>query len=256
LTANKDDILYFATSTNKGNEKDIASIEEYNKTVSNLKKQIADSRKEVIFGSEGYESYDTDRTKELEKELASYKAINKTIAIQAALFEEADASRKKWFGDLADYFKKGTEYQQYRSQGSKLESGVAKLNTTNEIVYNEGSIAKLNVELAKLKKQYEEAAEDGTRKGFAEAIKKIEERIVRLNLSYKYDNSVMPKMAGIPNLKNTKLPDKIESNKLEPVFTEESVEINNDYYDSLNAISGVMGSITNLTNDGAAAWLS
>lgn len=49
----------------------------------------------------------------------------------------------------------------------------------------------------------------------------------------------------------------IESGKIKinPIDTS-SIDTNYDYLDSLNAIASVMGSITNLTNEGAAGWIA
>ena len=42
---------------------------------------------------------------------------------------------------------------------------------------------------------------------------------------------------------------------IEPISTD-SIQANYDYADSLGAIASIMGSVTNMTNEGAAAWLS
>lgn len=56
---------------------------------------------------------------------------------------------------------------------------------------------------------------------------------------------------------NQRVKDDIESGKLKinPIDTD-TINSNYDYADSLNSIATVMGSITNLTSDGAAAWLA
>lgn len=56
---------------------------------------------------------------------------------------------------------------------------------------------------------------------------------------------------------NKMVRDDIESGKIKvsPINTD-SIKNNYDYADSLNTIATVMGSITNLTNEGAAGWLA
>lgn len=56
---------------------------------------------------------------------------------------------------------------------------------------------------------------------------------------------------------NKMVRDDIESGKIKvsPIDTD-SIKNNYDYADSLNTIATVMGSITNLTNEGAASWLA
>ena len=39
-------------------------------------------------------------------------------------------------------------------------------------------------------------------------------------------------------------------------ITNKNIKLNNEYAQSLGAIASIMGSVTNMTNEGAAAWLS
>lgn len=48
----------------------------------------------------------------------------------------------------------------------------------------------------------------------------------------------------------------IANKKLKSTISKKDVKINNDYADSLYAISSMMGSVTNLTNESATAWAS
>lgn len=47
-----------------------------------------------------------------------------------------------------------------------------------------------------------------------------------------------------------------EWTKLGGIFSQDSIKLNNDYAESLGAIASVMGAISNMTNDGASAWLT
>ncbi|WP_321426409.1 hypothetical protein [uncultured Bacteroides sp.] len=65
-------------------------------------------------------------------------------------------------------------------------------------------------------------------------------------------------MAGLGNAaKDTDLSkfSKLPTNYSNPI-TKKSIKMNNEYADSLNAISNTLGAITNMTNEGASAWLS
>ncbi|MBR5842188.1 MAG: hypothetical protein IKY64_06190 [Bacteroidaceae bacterium] len=69
-------------------------------------------------------------------------------------------------------------------------------------------------------------------------------------------------MAQLPTLPTT-LPEipPIQIQGLEDVkFTNPikrtDVKINNDYADSLNAIASIMGSVSSMTEEGAAAWIT
>ena len=44
--------------------------------------------------------------------------------------------------------------------------------------------------------------------------------------------------------------------KFSSPITNKNIKLNNEYAQSLSAIASVMGSVTNMTNEGAAAWLS
>ncbi len=81
------------------------------------------------------------------------------------------------------------------------------------------------------------------------------EKIV-LNITAKYNSREQGdlKPAGIPSVKgfNSRDIGKLTS----PFVTEEDVKVNNDYATSLGAIATVMGSISQMTNEGASAWLT
>ena len=72
-----------------------------------------------------------------------------------------------------------------------------------------------------------------------------------IELDLKYSQPVTAETTANPFDTSFKGLDKIES-----PFKKEDIKTNTDYAQSLSAIASVMGSVTNMTSEGAAAWLS
>lgn len=85
-----------------------------------------------------------------------------------------------------------------------------------------GSIIELENKIAAAEKAYQYAVTDDQRTAIASRIRKLQ----------------------------------ADRTQIKPLVTTADVTNNNDYAESLQAIGAVMGSVTNLTNEGAAAWLS
>ena len=88
------------------------------------------------------------------------------------------------------------------------------------------------------------------------ARQELEQKKIVLNITAKYNSREQGELkpAGIPSVKGF---DSKDIGKLTtPLVTEEDVKVNNDYATSLGAIATVMGSISQMTNEGASAWLT
>ena len=87
-------------------------------------------------------------------------------------------------------------------------------------------------------------------------VQELEQKKIVLNITAKYNSREQGELkpAGIPSVKgfNSRDIGKLTS----PFVTEEDVKVNNDYATSLGAIATVMGSISQMTNEGASAWLT
>lgn len=120
-----------------------------------------------------------------------------------------------------------------------------------EVVPEKGSLDLLNNQLSELKKQYLSVNTDDARKELFKLITEVEKEQINLNIKARYNEEKAPlKKAGIDTKGlNTK------DIKINPI-TKKDVKNTNDYAESLNSISTLMGSITNLTNEGTAAWLT
>lgn len=80
----------------------------------------------------------------------------------------------------------------------------------------------------------------------------LENKIAAAENAYKYATNDKQRNAIAAQLK------KLQADKslIKPLVTNTDVTNNNDYAESLQAIGSVMGSVTNLTKEGSAAWLS
>lgn len=132
LQADEKDILTYATKTNKEDSGLKGIVEDYNKKIAEFDALINANKLTVTgsygtAGNQGSAIYDTAKSKVLEAQKLAYIEENKFAAIQAKLYNEADAGRQHWFAQLADYYKLESGFQQFRAQGSKMEQGVNNL---------------------------------------------------------------------------------------------------------------------------------
>lgn len=124
-------------------------------------------------------------------------------------------------------------------------------STANSIVYGAGSIGYIEENISKLSQMLKSATDDATRIGIQKAINDLNREKQRITLiadlssSLEVSKSIPGTELKLPKIKN-----------IEPIVTQSDIQLNNDFADSLNAIGNVLGVVTNMTNDGAAAWLS
>lgn len=124
-------------------------------------------------------------------------------------------------------------------------------------IINKGSLDEISKQLAEARKKYNSAATDELRLDLFQVVKDLEAKQIHLNFIAEYGDMKKTdlKQAGLGDaLKSTQLPKKIEP--IKTGVTKKSITLNNDYVDSLNAIGSTLGAITNMTNEGASAWLN
>lgn len=99
------------------------------------------------------------------------------------------------------------------------------------------------------------AADEGTRVGFMKAIKEAETELKMMQLRAA-GTSLLP-TGEINKPVGRNIADDVKSGyiNIKPISTD-SIQANYDYADSLGAIASIMGSVTNMTNEGAAGWLA
>ena len=116
----------------------------------------------------------------------------------------------------------------------------------------------MDKQLSDLRKQLFLEINPVSRANIYREITELESKKHIIEFQYKYpnkptDNLTAKDGAGL-NIKPTELPNKLPEYK--PVISKKDVKTNEDYIQSLQAVGSMMGSITNMTSDGAAAWLS
>ena len=196
------------------------------------------------------EKYYQEYTKE---ERAYYDEL---LRLQDAMNEEMFNSFQELFDRINDLNDKAGTWEKDRA-GARDE--IAGIKTTasgkaNEII-PANSILELQKKIEGLKKQYEMAANDGTRAGFMKAIKDYETELKMMQLRAAGTSAIS--VGDLPTSKGRNVTDDLKSGYLDisPIESD-SIQANYDYADSLNVIASVMGSVTNITKEGAAGWLA
>lgn len=119
----------------------------------------------------------------------------------------------------------------------------------------EGSIAYYKEQLGALSKEFELATSDQARAAIQAKIDELKEIVNTLSF---YANNPNPPSVGNgkTSLKQKADPGKGLQVKGIVTYTQEDVETNNDFADSLTAISQIMGNIQGATDDATAAWIN
>lgn len=137
--------------------------------------------------------------------------------------------------------------QDYKDALAEQGKGTTQKATTK---LQEGSIAWINEQISKKQTEFNLALNTNDRIRIQKELDNLinQKRTIELDLQYS-----QPVTTGTRNPFDTSFKglDKIES-----PFKKEDIKTNTDYAQSLAAIASVMGSVTNMTNEGAAAWIS
>lgn len=115
----------------------------------------------------------------------------------------------------------------------------------------EGSIAWINEQISKKQVEFNMALNTNDRIRIQKELDSLTNQKRTIELDLKYSQPVEAGRTSNPFDTSFKGLDKIES-----PFKEDDIKTNTDYAQSLAAIASVMGSVTNMTSEGAAAWLS
>lgn len=119
-----------------------------------------------------------------------------------------------------------------------------------------GSLAELNKQISTKKTELGLAISNEDRIRINQELEALTEKKRVIEFHYKYPNAPtgdLPKGQSLSSV--VSMPD-MKDFKIENPIKKQDIKLNNDYADSLNAIASVMGSVSNMTNEGAAAWLT
>ncbi len=179
------------------------------------------------------------------------------------LIRLADSLNEEVFNSFTDLFDKLNDLNDKAGTWEKDRAGardeIAGIKTSTSVKTSEvipvGTIVELQKKIGSLRKSYESAANEGSRVGFMKAINEAETQLKMMQLRATGTPLLVGGDISKPVGKNVTDDLKSGSIQIKPVSTD-AIELNNDYANSLSNIATVMGSITNITNEGAGAWLS
>lgn len=138
--------------------------------------------------------------------------------------------------------------QDYKDALAEQSKGTSIKATTK---LQEGSIAWINEQISKKQVEFNMALNTNDRIKIQKELDSLTNQKRTIELDFKYNQPVTAESTVNPFDTSFKGLDKIES-----PFKKEDIKTNTDYAQSLAAIASVMGSVTNMTSEGAAAWLS
>lgn len=131
----------------------------------------------------------------------------------------------------------------------------ANLKTTSTVSvkaeFEKGSLAHLEKQINDLKLQFKYATDIKSRNKIQKEIDELTKQKRYIELEYKLSQPLKQSTTSfaveMPDFKNLKIENPIK---------QDDINVNYQYVESLNAIANVMGSVSNMTSEGAAAWLT
>lgn len=225
-------------------------------------REVRDTKNQVMnpnaFKYSGDEWYkiNQDATKKYYQEYTKDQRVyyDELLRLADRMNDETFSSFQGLFDKLNDLNDKAGTWEKDRA-GARDEIAGIKTTASKKEIIPAGSIMEMQKKIADLRKKYENAADEGTRVGFMKAIKEAETELKMMQLRAA-GTSLLP-TGEINKPVGRNIADDVKSGyiNIKPISTD-SIQANYDYADSLGAIASIMGSVTNMTNEGAAAWLS
>lgn len=225
-------------------------------------REVRDTKNQVLnpnaFKYSGDEWYkiNQDATKKYYQEYTKDQRAyyDELLRLADRMNDETFSSFQGLFDKLNDLNDKAGTWEKDRA-GARDEIAGIKTTASKKEIIPAGSIMEMQKKIADLRKKYENAADEGTRVGFMKAIKEAETELKMMQLRAA-GTSLLP-TGEINKPVGRNIADDVKSGyiNIKPISTD-SIRANYDYADSLGAIASIMGSVTNMTNEGAAGWLA
>ena len=225
-------------------------------------REVRDTKNQVLnpnaFKYSGDEWYkiNQDATKKYYQEYTKDQRAyyDELLRLADRMNDETFSSFQGLFDKLNDLNDKASTWEKDRA-GARDEIAGIKTTASKKEIIPAGSIMEMQKKIADLRKKYENAADEGTRVGFMKAIKEAETELKMMQLRAA-GTSLLP-TGEINKPVGRNIADDVKSGyiNIKPISTD-SIQANYDYADSLGAIASIMGSVTNMTNEGAAGWLA
>lgn len=264
------DLKYFVKNTNFSGELTSEASSKYKEYI-RLKNEADilarsaeyDAKQNGYNPSKGVQKEYADKLRVLEL----YRKENEFLIKQGWLAEEGDEGRKSTFETLKQQLQVEEEIYRQQIKADKLRRTVTKGDTDDILLKSSkgsklnkttvnpssGSIAYDQKSLAELKKKFENETNEGVRAGLRKAID-----LAELKLKIKIDGSNLEELKS-NGIKSTgkSIKGDLASGAIKIKGVDPSViESNYSYSDSLNTVATQLNTITNLTGEGAAAWVN
>ena len=238
-----------------------------------------------VKGSDAYKN-------ELESQYATYKKMvgyvkqGKDVAIDGVYYRGAEAVRllnarykdsilyNEMLKDMSkeelqnvvnlamEYHSLSKKIVEYKNKLLELNNPLVNTNngggTTSVKVavtpeFKEGSLGYLEQQIQAKQLEFKYATDITSRNRIKKEIEDLTKEKRYIELEYTMSQPLQPSKTSLASI--VEMPD-FKNFKIESPFKKEDIKINNDFAESLNAVSTVMSSISNATQNGAAAWLT
>lgn len=221
------------------------------------KDALAESQKQNLIIHTMLEKYSDDELKDIAAKIQQYYQLNSALKSTAREYNETANEYNNSMAKMEGF--KSVE----SLEGFKVFTGTTTNKTEVKLpvkpVIPAGSLAELDAQIASVRKELNLAISNEDRIRINAELNALTEQKRVIEFQYKYTNapnvkldderSSLADVARKPEIP-TSLP------KFESPITNKNIKLNNEYAQSLGAIASIMGSVTNMTNEGAAAWLS
>lgn len=221
------------------------------------KDALAESQKQNLIIHTMLEKYNDDELKDIAAKIQQYYQLNSALKSTAREYNETANEYNNSMAKMEGF--KSVE----SLEGFKVFTGTTTNKTEVKLpvkpVIPAGSLAELDAQIASVRKELNLAISNEDRIRINAELNALTEQKRVIEFQYKYPNapnvkldderSSLADVARKPEIP-TSLP------KFESPITNKNIKLNNEYAQSLGAIASIMGSVTNMTNEGAAAWLS
>ena len=219
------------------------------------KDALAESQKQNLIIHTMLEKYNDDELKDIAAKIQQYYQLNSALKSTAREYNET----------ANEYNSSMAKMEGFKPVDS-LEGFKVFTGTTNNVevklpvkpVIPVGSLAELDAQIASLRKELNLAISNEDRIRINAELNALTEQKRVIEFQYKYPNAPIGKLdgkpAGLAGMVKPEIPTSLP--KFSSPITNKNIKLNNEYAQSLGAIASIMGSVINMTNEGAAAWLS
>ncbi|MCD7711238.1 MAG: hypothetical protein LUJ25_00550 [Firmicutes bacterium] len=263
VNVDRETLDYFFKYTNKSDDSVLSEIDKYKKERLAIEKQYTTTT--TVPSTFGATTIST-LSKAGKEALKEYDKQNEFIRTQSVLLEEVDDKRVATLNVLKEQYSMEREIYSLQKRTDETGRSVNKSGSTTikkQEIIPEGSLAELDKKLAEWRKKFNDATTLEARLAADKMVKEISQQKAHLNVEVKYgkasDLKELVNKQKIPTLsvkgKNVQEQMDNDSFDIKPIKSS-VIDANYSYAESPSAIAGVMGSVTNMTNEGAAAWIS